>query len=121
MQLRVGLYELKKTIVKSVDIIGAGIGGLTLAIALKQRGIQVRVYEQAQELKAVGAGINLACNAMQVYDALGIRLDIEAAGHLCQRMQVTDQKLEPLSNIDIQPFSRRFSVNRLPSIKILVA
>ncbi len=79
---------------KTIDIIGAGIGGLTLAIALKQKGLQVRVFEQAPGLKAVGAGINLACNAMQVYKHLGLRQKIERAGHLCDRMQVT-QRLRP--------------------------
>lgn len=98
---------------KAIDIIGAGIGGLTLAIALKQRGIPVRVFEQAPELRAVGAGINLACNAMQVYKALGLRSQLEAVGHLCQSMQVTDQHLHPLSNIDIQPFAQRFAVGNI--------
>ena len=40
----------------TVDIIGAGIGGLTTAIALQQKGIKVKIYEQTDELKPVGAG-----------------------------------------------------------------
>ena len=38
----------------SIDIIGAGIGGLTLALALEQKGIKYRVYEEANEIKPVG-------------------------------------------------------------------
>ncbi len=98
---------------KTIDIIGAGIGGLTLAIALKQKGFAVRVFEQAPELRAVGAGINLACNAMQVYDGLGLRQAIEDAGHICHQMQVTDETLQSLSEIDITPFSKRFAVHNV--------
>ena len=98
---------------KTIDIIGAGIGGLTLAIALKQQGSQVRVFERAPQLRAVGAGINLACNAMQVYEQLGLREKIELAGHQCDRMQVTDAEMRPLSEIDIRPFSNRYSVSNV--------
>ena len=49
-----------------IDIIGGGIGGLTTAVALGQKGISYRIYEQATEMRPVGAGIILANNAMQV-------------------------------------------------------
>ncbi|MEL6657267.1 MAG: FAD-dependent monooxygenase [Bacteroidota bacterium] len=98
---------------KTIDIIGAGIGGLTLAIALKRQGLGVRVFERAPQLRAVGAGINLACNAMQVYEQLGLRQNIEAAGHQCERMQVTDAEMRPLSEIDIRPFANRYSVSNV--------
>ncbi len=55
-----------------VLIVGAGLGGLTTAIALLQSGFQVRVYEQAPELKEMGAGLTLATTAMRVFDALGL-------------------------------------------------
>ncbi len=53
-------------------IVGAGIGGLTAAIALRQSGIEAEVYERAPELKEIGAGIALASNAMQVLSQLGL-------------------------------------------------
>jgi len=40
-------------------IVGGGIGGLTLAVALRQRGIEADVYEQASELAEVGAAVAL--------------------------------------------------------------
>ena len=55
-----------------VLIIGAGLGGLTTAIALLQRGFHVRVYEQAPELKEMGAGLTLATTAMRVFHELGL-------------------------------------------------
>ena len=45
-----------------VLIAGAGLGGLTAAACLMQRGHRVRVYEQAPELGEIGAGIQLGPN-----------------------------------------------------------
>jgi FAD-dependent urate hydroxylase len=56
----------------TVAIIGAGIGGLTAAIALDRQGIPVEVYERAPQLNEVGAGIGLWPNAIRVLDRLGV-------------------------------------------------
>jgi 2-polyprenyl-6-methoxyphenol hydroxylase-like FAD-dependent oxidoreductase len=58
--------------VSDVVIAGAGIGGLTLAVALRRRGIRVRVFERARELGAVGAGIALPANGVRGLAALGL-------------------------------------------------
>src|SRR6185295_15803933 len=55
-----------------VLIVGAGIGGLTLALELHRRGIACRVFESAPEIKAVGVGINLLPHATQVLGELGL-------------------------------------------------
>ena len=54
-----------------VAIVGGGIGGLTTACALLDRGIEVDVYERSGELKEVGAGLQLGPNAVKVLNALG--------------------------------------------------
>jgi len=53
-------------------VIGAGIGGLTLALELHRRGIACRVLESAPEIKAVGVGINLLPHATKVLGELGL-------------------------------------------------
>ena len=53
-------------------IAGGGIGGLTAALALLQRGFDVDVYEQAGALKEVGAGLQLSANGNRVLYALGL-------------------------------------------------
>ncbi|HEY0423879.1 MAG TPA: FAD-dependent monooxygenase [Rhodopila sp.] len=53
-------------------IAGAGLGGLTMALALLQRGHQVRVFEQASELREVGAGVQLGANGTRILIALGL-------------------------------------------------
>ena len=57
---------------RTVVIAGAGIGGLTAAIALAQRGFRVSVIEQAERLEAIGAGIQLSPNASRVLIGLGL-------------------------------------------------
>ncbi len=55
-----------------VLIVGAGIGGLTLALELHRRGIACRIFESAPEIKAVGVGINLLPHATEVLGGLGL-------------------------------------------------
>jgi salicylate hydroxylase len=56
----------------SIAVIGAGIGGLTAAVALRQAGFAVDVYEQAGELTEIGGGINMGPNAVRVLYRLGL-------------------------------------------------
>jgi salicylate hydroxylase len=55
-----------------VAIVGGGIGGLTTALALLGAGFNVRVYEQAQTLSEIGAGIQLAPNCTRILRRLGL-------------------------------------------------
>lgn len=56
-----------------IAIVGAGIGGLTLAIELRRRGLEPQVYEQAEELREVGAAVALSANATRfLRDRLGV-------------------------------------------------
>ncbi|QES48986.1 monooxygenase [Streptomyces venezuelae] len=53
-------------------VVGAGIGGLTAAVALHRRGWQVTVCERAPEPPVTGAGIGLAPNALRALEAIGV-------------------------------------------------
>ena len=61
-----------------VLIVGAGIGGLTCALALLQRGIDVEVYEQATELREIGAGVQISANGTRVLNSLGLAHALDA-------------------------------------------
>lgn len=63
-----------------VLIIGAGIGGLTAAIAMRRAGIDATVFEQAPELREVGAGISLWPNAIKALRRLGVGGEVETVG-----------------------------------------
>jgi len=64
----------------NILIVGAGIGGLTAAICLTQRGHHVRVVEQAKVLGEVGAGIQMSANAVKVLKTAGVEPALEATG-----------------------------------------
>jgi salicylate hydroxylase len=61
-----------------VAIVGAGIGGLTAAIALRAHGVDAHVYEKASELKALGAGVSIAPNGSRVLTRLGLGAQLKA-------------------------------------------
>jgi salicylate hydroxylase len=63
-----------------IAVIGGGIGGLTAAVALRQAGFEVHVYEQAPELTEVGGGINMAPNATRVLRRLGLGPGLDREG-----------------------------------------
>src|SRR6187200_520617 len=57
---------------RRIAVIGAGIGGLSLAIALRQHGILVDIYEQTTELREVGAAVALSANGTRFFDQCGL-------------------------------------------------
>jgi salicylate hydroxylase len=63
-----------------IAIVGGGIGGLASAAFLTRAGFRVHVFERADALREVGAGIVVAPNAMRLLARLGLRDEIEAAG-----------------------------------------
>src|SRR5215213_2404741 len=62
-----------------IAIIGGGIGGLTLALALRQRGLAAEVFEQAPELAEIGAAVALSANSTRELQRLGVLDGITAA------------------------------------------
>lgn len=95
---------------EKIAILGAGIGGLTVALAFKQKGFNVTVYESAAEIKPVGAGIGIANNAMQIFKKLNIHEKIENAGVKVSSMNITDHQLRSLSIIDLKEFEVKYGV-----------
>jgi len=62
-----------------IIIVGAGIGGLTLGLALHAAGIPCRILESTAEIRAVGVGINLLPHATKELAALGLEADLARA------------------------------------------
>lgn len=91
------MYNLK------VVIIGAGIGGLTAGIALRQAGYEVEIYDKVRELRPAGAGISLWSNGVKVLNRLGLGEKMAKIGGLMDRMQYRSQTDELLNDIDLKP------------------
>lgn len=64
------------------SVIGGGIGGMAAALALRQRGAQVTVLEQASILSEVGAGLQISANGIAVLRALGVVGRVPEGGQL---------------------------------------
>ena len=65
---------------QKIAIVGGGIGGLSLALLLHQRGLGCEVFETVPELQEIGVGITLLPHAMRELAGLGLQAQVEAAG-----------------------------------------
>lgn len=79
-------------------IIGAGIGGLTTALAFEKLNIEYQLFEKSEGINALGAGIWLAPNALQVYEWLGILNQIQEGSNAIDRITLSDSQFIPLSD-----------------------
>jgi salicylate hydroxylase len=111
-----------------VLIVGAGIGGLTAALAALRRGFDVEVYEQAHELKEVGAGLQLSANGTRVFYELGVGEALKA--HSCEaagkeiRLWNTGEtwKLFDLGKVSVERYGYPyFTVYRPDLLDVLLA
>ncbi|MFW0792595.1 FAD-dependent urate hydroxylase HpxO [Gordonia sp. CPCC 205515] len=85
-------------------IIGAGMGGLSAAIALKQIGVDVEVYEQVTENKPVGAAISVWSNGVKCLNHLGLESEAAALGGIVNTMSYVDAHSgDTLCRFSMQP------------------
>ena len=89
------MHNLKAT------IIGAGMGGLTAGIAMRQAGYQVEVYDRVSELRPAGAGISLWSNGVKVLNRLGLGPDMAEIGGQMNRMAYRRHSGETLTDFSL--------------------
>lgn len=94
----------------NVSIIGAGIAGLTTAIALEKIGIKATIFESTRTIKAVGAGLVLAGNAIKAFQRLGIADEVIKLGLLLPSFTIYDQKGKSISKIDSKVINEQYGV-----------
>jgi len=92
---------------KKFAIIGGGIGGLTLAIALQQNGFEVSVYENAPVLKPLGAGLILAANAIKAFHQIGIEESVLASGRALKVLRIKDQDGNILNEVNSEKLTAK--------------
>jgi len=107
------MIKIDSTMTETVTIIGGGIGGLTTALTLKQKGLFINIFEASAEIKAVGAGIIIANNAMQVFKELGIQDKIEKAGNKISYMNITDPQLKNIFAVDLTEYEKKYSAHNI--------
>ena len=109
-------------------IVGGGIGGMTAALALADAGFPVHVVEQAAEFTEIGAGIQLAPNALRILDRLGLLPEIDKLAVRPSSLVLLDiETAEPLATVDLaEPFVSRYGypyivLHRGDLLEVLVA
>ncbi|MEO8241274.1 MAG: FAD-dependent monooxygenase [bacterium] len=75
---------------QKVTVLGAGVAGLAVARALALRGAQVTVFEQADAIREVGAGLQVSPNGAAVLKALGLQADLIAASTRAAAVELRD-------------------------------
>ena len=78
------------TDIKRVLVVGAGVGGLSAALAFIQRGAAVTLIERKTSFDIPGVGLGQPANALRVYDALGVLEEILAHGYVYDHMTIYD-------------------------------
>jgi len=89
-----------------ISILGAGVGGLASAIALKQKGFDVDLYERDPAIRNIGAGIVCWPNASFVLEAFGLLDGIERVSGKPGSMDRISHSGEPLGSLDIGQINR---------------
>ena len=101
--------------VSSALIIGGGICGLTTAIALSRIGIEVQVFEQAAEVREVGAGLTLWANGLYALEKLGLGNEAIRAGQTVKTFRFLTMQGKTLGDINIDSLAARMQV---PNVSI---
>lgn len=95
---------------RRVLVVGGGIGGLAAALALARQGVRVQLLEQASEIGEIGAGIQLAANAFNALDALGVGAAARQRAVFTDTMHLMDAlDAHEVARIDVgEPYRQRF-------------
>lgn len=96
-------------------IIGGGICGLTTAAALQRVGIEFSIYEQASELRELGAGLTLWGNGIFALDVIGLAAKAITCGQIVEDFRFLNGGGELLGTIDL---SRLRKLSGFPSLSV---
>jgi len=110
----------------NIVILGAGVGGLTTAIALHQKGFEnIIIYESRKIATTIGAGLVLWANASKILHKLNLLTEVEKVGGRIDKMERWTENEEFLGSININAInsnirSKSFSISRIDLQKILL-
>jgi len=88
-------------------VIGGGIGGLTTALSLEQKGIHTELYEAAPELRAAGAGIWMSPNSILALERLGLAEKFLKIGVEMKEAVVEDGSGRVISRAPMDPIKKK--------------
>lgn len=98
-------------LIMKVTILGAGIAGLTTAVALKRAGINYTIYEASSKIGPVGAGLGLGANAIKAFRELGLAEEVIKAGRILSAFSIYSESGKIISKTDSVKISKRHGVD----------
>ena len=111
---------------ESIAIVGAGIAGLTAAIMLEKLGFDVRVFESAEEIRGIGAGMGLASNAIKAFEYLNLDEEVISICNHLKDFEISDAKGKIIISADTKRIKQsyntdNFAVHRADLHKLLLS
>lgn len=103
-----------------ITIIGAGIAGLTTAIALKKTGYDSEVFEAAPSLEPIGAALGLAPNALKALHAIGLSEQVFRAGKRMHYFEIQNRSGKVLSRSERADFGENIAIRRADLHRVLL-
>ncbi len=100
---------------EKILVIGAGIGGLASAIALRRFGLDVAVYERASEMRGAGTGLSINSNAITALRSIDIDLGLEKRGQVVEQFRIMNHRGNLIREQPIGELSARVGA---PSVSI---
>ncbi len=110
---------------KNIAVIGAGIAGLTSAIMLGKLGCKVRIFEAAEKVRGIGAGMGLASNAMKAFEYLGLEKEVMGISNHLTDFEISDAQGKIILAADTEKIKQNynaenFAVHRADLHQLLV-
>jgi 2-polyprenyl-6-methoxyphenol hydroxylase-like FAD-dependent oxidoreductase len=97
----------------NILIVGGGIGGLTLAVALKQQGIKCIVFEKAPQLSPVGSGILLSINTVKCLKYLGLADSLYKLGFRLNKGEMKTWRGKTMLSINYDKYIQQYGVTNI--------
>jgi salicylate hydroxylase len=106
-------------------LVGGGIGGLAAACALRRRGIDVTVFEQAETLGEIGAGLTIFPNSLRLLERMGLREPLAAVGARIgdgsQYYRADGTVVGPITTTDSSGWNGVYGMHRADLLEVLAA
>jgi len=85
-----------------VMIVGAGLGGLTMAILLERAGIEYHVFERSQTVRALGSATGLGFNIMPLMEQLGLLEDLKKISKVIEHTTIFKENMEVMKEVKLK-------------------
>ncbi|KAF9571182.1 hypothetical protein EC968_000870 [Mortierella alpina] len=86
----------------TVMIVGAGLGGLTMAILLERAGIEYHVFERSQTVRALGSATGLGFNIMPLMEQLGLLEDLKKISKVIEHTTIFKENMEVMKEVKLK-------------------